>query len=65
MISVTVVQTWDIPYFKAVKKLLHHAHFCWVLYHFLIAVDILFLNLFCYHLRVSPDKESSNAELFG
>jgi hypothetical protein len=65
MIGITVVQTWDIPYFKPVKELLHPAHFYKVLGHLIIVAIIFFLNLLCYQLRVSPDKESSNDEIFG
>jgi hypothetical protein len=28
VIGITVVQTWDIPYFKSIKELLHPMHFC-------------------------------------
>jgi hypothetical protein len=28
MINITIVQTWDISYFKPVEKLLHSTHFC-------------------------------------
>jgi dolichyl-phosphate-mannose--protein O-mannosyl transferase len=65
MLGITVVQTWDILYFKPVDKLLHPVHFCWIIGHLVIVTVTFFLNLFCYQLRVSPDKESSNAEIFG
>jgi dolichyl-phosphate-mannose--protein O-mannosyl transferase len=65
MICISVVQSWDIPYFKAIKELLQPLHFCQVFYHLIAIAIVFFLHLFHYHLRVSPDKESPNTKLFG
>jgi hypothetical protein len=65
MISITVVQAWDIPYFKPIEKLLHPAHFCSIIGHLVIVAVIFFLNLLAYQLRISPNKESSNIKIFG
>jgi hypothetical protein len=65
MISIVVVQTWDIPHFKAIKELLYSSYFCQILSHLVIVTVIFFLHLFCYQLGISPDKESLNAEILG
>jgi hypothetical protein len=65
MICISVVQTWDISYFEAIKELLQPSHFCQVLRHLIAVAVILFLYLFHYQLRISPDEESPNAKLFG
>jgi hypothetical protein len=65
MISITVVQMWDIPHFKAIKELLHSLHFYQIFSHLVIVVVIFFLHLFRYQLGISPDKETSNAEILG
>jgi hypothetical protein len=54
-----------MPYFKAIKELLHSSHFCQILSHLVIVAVILFLYLFCYQLEISPDKELPNAEILG
>jgi hypothetical protein len=64
MISIMVVQMWDIPHFKVIKELLHSSHFCQIFGHLIIAV-IFFLHLFCYQLGISPNKESPNTEILG
>jgi uncharacterized membrane protein (DUF485 family) len=65
MISITVVQMWDIAYFKTIKELLHSSHFCQIFNHLVIVAVIFFLHLFCYQLGISPDKELLNAEILG
>jgi hypothetical protein len=60
MICIPVVQAWDISYLEAIKKLLHPSYFCQIFCHLIIVAVVLFLYLFCYELRVSP-----NAELLG
>jgi hypothetical protein len=65
MINIVVVWTWDIPYFKAVKELLHSSHFCQIFSHLVTVVVIFFLHLFHYELGISPDKESPNAKNLG
>jgi hypothetical protein len=65
MISIAVVQTWDIPYFKVIKELLHFSHFCQIFSHLVIVAVIFFLHLFYYQLGTSPDKESPKAEILG
>jgi hypothetical protein len=65
MISIVIVQTWDIPHFKVIKKLHHSSHFCQILRHLVIDAVIFFLHLFCDQLGISPDKKSLNAEILG
>jgi hypothetical protein len=50
MIGVTVVEMWDIPYFKSIEELLHPAHFCYILGQLLIIAVIFLLNLLGYQL---------------
>jgi hypothetical protein len=64
MIHIIVVQMWDISYFKAIKELVQPSHFCQVLCHLIPVAVIFFLHFLRYELRVSPEKESSNTELF-
>jgi hypothetical protein len=47
------------------KKLLHSSHFYQIFCHLIVVAAVLFLYLFCYELRVSPDEKSPNAELHG
>jgi hypothetical protein len=63
MISIVVVQTWDILHFKAINELLHSSHFCQIFSHLVIVAAIFFLHLFCYQLGISPDKKLPNAEI--
>jgi hypothetical protein len=65
MISNAVVQTLDIPHFKAIKELLHSSHFCQIFSHLVIIAVISFLHLFCYQLGITPDKEARNVEILG
>jgi dolichyl-phosphate-mannose--protein O-mannosyl transferase len=51
MICISVVQMWDISYFKAIKELLHPSHFCQVFCHLITVVVIFFLHLFHYQLE--------------
>jgi hypothetical protein len=65
MISIMVVQMWDIPYFKAIKEILQSSHFCQIFSHFVIVAVIFFLHLFFYQLGISSDKEWPNVEILG
>jgi hypothetical protein len=55
MISIMVVQTWDIPHFKAIKALLHSSHICQIFNHLVIVAVIFFLHLFRYQLVIFYD----------
>jgi hypothetical protein len=61
---ISVVQSLDISYLKSIKELLQPSHFCLVFCHLITVAVIFFLHLFHCQLRVSPDKESLNAEIF-
>jgi hypothetical protein len=65
MIRIPVVQSWDISYLKAIKKLLHYSHFYQIFCHLVIVAAILLLYLFCHELRVSLDEKLSNTEILG
>jgi dolichyl-phosphate-mannose--protein O-mannosyl transferase len=65
MICISIVQAWDISYFKAMKELLKPSHFYQVFCHLVTVAFILFLHLFRYQMRISLDEESLNAKLFG
>jgi hypothetical protein len=56
---------WDIPYFKAIKELLHSSHFCQIFSHLVVVAFIFFLHLFSYKLGISPAKELLNTEILG
>jgi hypothetical protein len=47
------------------QKLVHPPHFCYIFSHLVIVVIIPLLYLFGHQLGISPDKESSYAEVFG
>jgi dolichyl-phosphate-mannose--protein O-mannosyl transferase len=65
MICILVVQAWDISYLKTIKKLLNSSHLCQIFCHLIVVAVVLFMYLFYYQLRVSPDEKSPNAELLG
>jgi hypothetical protein len=64
MICISVVQSWNVSYFKAVKEFLQPSYFRQIFRHFIIVAVVFLLHLLSYQLRISSNKESSNAQIF-
>jgi hypothetical protein len=64
MIYISVVQSWNISYLKAIKEFLQPSYFRQIFYHFITVAVVFLLHLLCYQLSIPPNKESSNAQIF-